>query len=382
MKKRFIFIFAIVAIVGLGIFARPQMSSNVHAEDTRMVTVHVDGETKTVATNAVTVGEVLARLKVNLAEHDKTEPSLNTPVAGSDFTVNLYRARPITVVDGPNSYTAMTAERSPKKIAEDAGFTTQQEDQFAFERSDDPFEGAPGTQMVIKRAKAITFDLYGTASPLRTHEITVGDLLTERDIALDAGDELNVPKEARITEGMLVKIIKVGKEVKTVEEEIAFSEEKIQDVNQPTSYRQVKEVGQNGKKLVTYEIVTHNGIEAVKNSVKEVITQEPVKQVVVVGTKAPLVVGPAEIIERINYWSDVRGIDGNRVARIAKCESTFNPNADNGHHKGLFQQDPDYWPKRAATFGVAGASIFDVEAQIIVATGMMAGGGWSHWSCK
>ena len=45
----------------------------------------------------------------------------------------------------------------------------------------------------------------------------------------------------------------------TTEEAIPFEEEKIQDVNQPTSYKEVKTPGVNGKKLVTYELVSRNG---------------------------------------------------------------------------------------------------------------------------
>ena len=116
--------------------------------------------------------------------------------------------------------------------------------------------------------------------------------------------------------------------------------------------------------------------------IQSVTILEAKEQVERVGTKRPPVAGPAEIISKINAASAAKGIDGNRVAAIAKCESGFNPYADSGYYKGLFQHDPNYWPARASKYGYSGASIFDVDAQIGVSTSMMAEGGWSHWGCK
>lgn len=322
MKKRFIFIFIIVATLTLGIGFRQKTS--VLAGDTRVVTVHIDDETKTIATNAKNVGEVLKKLEANLSEHDKTEPELNKEVHGSEFSINVYRARPITVVDGANSYTVMTAERSSKAIAEDAGFETKPEDNFSFKRSDDPFAGAPGTQMVIQRAKTIQFELYGKVNSLSTNQITVGDLLKERGVKLDPSDELNVATETRISEGMLVSITSVNRSVDTVEEVAPFVEELIKDAQQPTSYKKIQTPGQNGKKLVTYEVVARNGGAPVRTSVKEVITQEPVKQVTVVGAKKAV-----NIPGNCGEWMSQAGITNSDAMWLIGKESGCNPGAVN-----------------------------------------------------
>ncbi|MDQ5969788.1 MAG: resuscitation-promoting factor RpfB, partial [Patescibacteria group bacterium] len=211
MKKKLLVILFI--IFTLSTFASGAVKSTVNAEDTRIVTVHIDGETKIIATNSQTVEGVIDKLGANLSQHDKTEPSLDSEVVGNNFTINVYRARPINVIDGANNYTITTAERTPRKIAEDAGFETKQEDEFHFARVDNEFAGAPGTQMIIKRAKAIKFELYGTSSSLSTNANTVGELLEERKLELEQGDELNIPKESRISENMLVSVAKVGRAV-------------------------------------------------------------------------------------------------------------------------------------------------------------------------
>lgn len=322
MKKRIIFILVVLVALAGGVAVRPK--NTVRAEDARVVTVHIDGEDRTIATNATTVKEVLERLGTSLAEHDKTEPALSEEVHGADFTVNVYRARPIAVVDGANHYTVMTAERSPREIAHDAGFETKPEDQFSFQRSDDPFAGAPGTQMVIKRAKTIQFELYGTTSSLNTNATTVGGLLSERGVKVEQGDEVNLLLETRIAEGMLVSIANVNRTVETVEEVAQFAEEQIKDAQQPLGYKKVQTPGKTGKKLVTYEVVSRNGGAPERTAVKEVITEEPTKQVVVVGAKQAL-----NVSGNCGEWIADAGITDSDAMWLIGKESGCNPGAVN-----------------------------------------------------
>lgn len=337
MKKRLFFVLIVLTLAGLGLVARPRGS--VQAENTRVVTVHENGHTRTIATNARTVKEALNRLGVVLAAHDKTEPSLDQPVLGGQFTINVYHARTIAVVDGANTFTVMTAERSPREIAEKAGFAVEPEDQFAFKRVDTEDNTAPTTEMVIKRAKNITFSLYGTSSPLRTNENTVAELLKERGVDLDKGDEVNVPLAARIVEGMTVSIDRVSKDTETKEEPVPFTIQQIQDVNQPLTYKQVKTAGQNGKKLVTYQITKRNGQEAEKVAIKEVVTQQPVTEVMVVGAK-PFASNVSGEKTAIMAAAGIAESDYSYVDYIVSHESGWRVNASNGRTWGLCQALP------------------------------------------
>lgn len=361
MKKRLLFSLIILLLCGLGLALKP--NTDVHAENTRVLTVYVDGEEKTVASSATTVGEALEKMNITLGSEDKTEPAVSAPIEGGEFTVNVYRARPITVVDGANNYTVMTAERSPRQVAEEAGFATKQEDEFEFERSENPFEGAPGTQMVIKRAKTITFDLYGKSSSLSTNEVTVGEMLRERKITLDEGDELNLPAETRISEGMTVSLAKVNKNVETVEEVAKFSEEQIRDAQQPTSYKKIKTPGKDGKKLVTYEIISRNGGAPVRTVVKEVITEQPVKQVVIVGAKS-------------NTFS---GDFGAALGKLRSCEGAYTSNTGNGYY-GAYQFNISTWKSNApAGYKDTLPSSAPPSVQDEAAANLYRARGWQPW---
>ena len=82
------------------------------------------------------------------------------------------------------------------------------------------------------------------------------------------------------------------------------------------------------------------------------------------------------------------GLDENNFVRIAKCESSLNPNVvnysyfENGNPSGLFQHLSGYWPARATQYGYAGASVFDATANANVTAAMWAEGQSYLWECK
>jgi uncharacterized protein YabE (DUF348 family) len=362
MKKRIFVAIMVMMIAYLG-YAGFSKNQNVNATNTRIVTVHIDGEDKVVATTAKTVGKVLEKLETPVSQFDKTEPTSDAEVTGGEFKINVYRARLVAVVDGANSYTVMTAERTPRLIASEAGFKTSAEDQFEFSRGDDPFEGAPGTQMVIKRAKTINFDLYGTSSSIRTHETTVDQFLSSRDIELSSGDELNVPIESRITEGMTISLAQVERNLETVEEVAPFSEQQIKDAQQPTTYKKVQTPGVNGKKLVTYETVIRNGGAPERTAVKEVITEQPVQQVVVVGAKSNTFDGPF----------------GEALAKLRSCEGSYTSNTGNGYY-GAYQFNVGTWRASApAGYGDVLPSNAPPSVQDEAAASLYKRRGWQPW---
>ncbi len=72
-----------------------------------------------------------------------------------------------------------------------------------------------------------------------------------------------------------------------------------------------------------------------------------------------------------------------RALRVIGCESSGDPDAKNPRSSasGLFQHLGRFWPERSVKAGLAGADIFDPEANVAVAAWLVyQGGGWSHWN--
>lgn len=256
------------------------------AENERIITVYYDGNEQTVVTDAPTVGEVLSRAKISVTDSDLVEPGLKTQLSAPSYNVNIYRARPVTVVDGNKRSTVITAQSSANKIAEDAGISLYDEDVTEMSRIDNFLaEDGVGLKLTITRATPLTMVLYGKEQTVRTQAKTVADLIKEKGIELGDQDGTNVPKDSPITEAMRLEIYRNGVQTVTTEEEVAFGTETIRDADKPVGFHEIQTSGVTGKKLVTYEISMINGKEQGRKIIQSVVTKQPVKEVEVVGVQ-------------------------------------------------------------------------------------------------
>src|SRR3982750_3394387 len=89
--------------------------------DASLVTISYDKQEQTVPTHAKTVGELLGRLKIKLNEGDIVEPAEDTEVVGDNFRINVYRAVPVTVIDGNRKTFTYSAAATPRSIVKRAG---------------------------------------------------------------------------------------------------------------------------------------------------------------------------------------------------------------------------------------------------------------------
>jgi len=344
----------------------------------RLFMIHDRGVEHGIISDASSLREVLEEADISLDDNDRVEPSLDEELVANQYQVNIYRARPVVIVDGNVRQLVMSAYQTPKQIAAHADIALRDEDEATVDLNNNFVSDGASLRMTIDRATPVTLQLYGKTDTVYTQASTVGDFLAEKNIHLGDKDDMSHQSSDKITEGMSLSIWRNGKQTVTQEEPVEFEIEQIKDANREVGYREVTTPGKKGKKTVTYEIIMQDGKEVSRTVIQSVVTEQTVKQVEVVGAK---VEGPEAIMAKIRTVAAAKGIDAQRVLLIAKCESKFNPTADSGYYKGLFQHDPGYWPARAAKYGFAGASYFDVDAQIGVSTSMMAAGGWSHWGC-
>lgn len=302
----------------------------------RLITLHEGGIEKSFVTTASTIQAALAEADIELDPRDKVEPALDEELVAETYTVNLYRARPLLVVDGMLRSVTMTASRAPESIAEDAGITLYPEDITSFERPNDILGDGVAEQLVIDRATAFEMTLYGETFTARTQAKTVGEMLEEKSITLDSNDRVSMPKNTPITEGMSLRIWREGKQTITVDEEIDFEVEQIQDANREIGYRQVRTPGVKGERTVTYEIIIQDGQETSRQELVSITKKEPVKQVEVVGTKN-------NYSDSLNEW----------LLALRTCEARSNlyqTNTGNGFY-GAYQFMPSTWDRTASAIG-------------------------------
>lgn len=275
----FLVILAVILVVVIGRTAQAEVQHG------RLVTVHDRGQEKTFVTDKTTLREALESAAIEIDPHDAVEPGLDEALVASNYQVNIYRARPITVVDGATRQRVVTPYQSADRIVKDAGLTMYTEDIATLERSDDIIRDGAGLRLVIDRATPVTIVLYGKKMQLRTQATTVGEMLKEKKIELGVNGRVSVAASTPIEQGMSLRVWREGKQTITVDETVDFATKQVQDADQPTGYKKVQTKGENGKRTVTYEIEIKNGKEVARQEIASITVKKSVEQVVVVGTK-------------------------------------------------------------------------------------------------
>ena len=356
-------VFFVGMILTASVYAAPE-ERPVPAAGERLVTVHDNGKDRGILTKATTLRQAFASAKIHIDPNDLVEPGLDETLVAGNYEVNIYRARPVTIVDGSVRIKVMSPYQTSQQIAEHAGVTMHNEDEATMSLAGDMVSGGAGVKLAIDRATEFTFIIYGKKTTAYTQESTVADMLKKKNITLGADDVLSVDTSAPIKSGMTIELWRNGVQTVTEEQAIAFETEKIQDADREVGFKEVKTPGEKGKKTVTYEVEMKNGKELKRKEIQTVITQEPKKQVEIIGTKMT------------NTFS---GDFAGALARLRSCEGSYTSNTGNGYY-GAYQYDISTW---ANYQGYSNASLAPPAVQDQKAWETYQRRGWQPWpSCS
>ena len=354
-------LFAVLLLLStMIVIAQVGASTKDDAKNGRLITIHDRGDEKVILTHAQTVRDALTDAGVQVTAEDQVEPQLDNSLVATDYTVNIYRARPVIVVDGMVRQKVMTAAQTPEGISKAAGVTLHHEDKTTLDASDDIVSDGASIMLTIDRATEFTLNLYGTETTAYSHEKTVGAMLEKKGIKLGSNDSLSVPASTPLTANMAVEIWRNGVQTTTVEEDIAFTTRQTQDADQPTSYKKVQTAGVKGKKTVTYEITMQNGKEVSRKVIQSVTTVEPQEQVEIVGAKP-------------SFSGDFAAA----LAKLRACESGGNyANKKNPNYRGAYQFGYTTWGNKYGIYDPADAS---PAQQDQAARELYVRRGWQPW---
>lgn len=254
-------------------------------EGSRLITLHDRGVTSSFMTTEATIEDALRVANVVLDDRDAVEPARSEKLVASDYQVNIYRARPVTVVDGLLKRKVFSPYQSSERIVKDVGISLYPEDITTVSRSDDVLGQGSGLQLRIVRAVPVTLDLYGQQSAVRTQGKTVAALLDEKKISLGVNDRVSPSLSESVVEGMSIRVWREGTSTITVEEAVPFTVEQIKDADRPVGFKEVKTAGVPGQRTVTYEVEIKNGAEVRRVEIASITNREATQQVEVVGSK-------------------------------------------------------------------------------------------------
>lgn len=300
--------------------------------DSKIVTVYVDGNKQTLPTRTKTVKELTDKLNIKIYKGDVVEPALDSPIISDNFNINIYRSRPVMIIDQDKHIVVDSADQSPKIAARNAGVVIYPEDEIIPEAPDNLLkEGVVGERYVINRATPVTLILYGNVSGVRTQSKTVGELLKEKSIKVDPSDTVAPAADTPLHQDMKVTITREGQQISTVEEEIPAPIEYTDDPNTMRGSNIEKEPGSPGKKVVTYEIKTENGAEVSRNKLQEIVTIQPQRKLIARGTKI-VISNPSENVKIGEQLAAGRGWTGEQwycLYQLWQKESGWNTTSGN-----------------------------------------------------
>lgn len=291
-------------VLGLVLVQQVQAQSKM-ASGERLLSVHVEGTERGLLTRATTLREAFKEAHISVDPNDLVEPAIDAPLEASHYEVNVYRARPVTIIDGKTQLKVMSPYRTAKQIAGKAGIKLHDEDIAQMQANADVVGQGMGVQLVITRATEFTLGLYGKKTIAYTQGATVADMLKEKGIILGADDTISVPLDTPMKTGLGVAIWRNGAQTVTEEQAIAFNSQKVLDMDHNIGYREIKTKGTLGKRLVTYEIVMKDGKEVSRKQIQNVISSQPKTQVELIGNKP---VNPLSKSRGADHFTDSQGV--------------------------------------------------------------------------
>ena len=361
LRWHHVFVLMVIGITSLFVaISTVGAASTDTARDGRLITIHDRGTVKVILTHAQTIRDALKDAEISVVNEDTVEPGLDKELVATDYTVNIYRARPVIVVDGPVRQKIMTAEQTATGITHAAGIKLHDEDTTRISTSKNVVNDGASIVLSVNRATEFTLNLYGTVTTAYTRANSVGEMLKSKDIRLGPNDDLSVSPETPLHVGMTVSVWRNGVQTATVEEEIAFPVRQIKDVDQPASYKKVQTPGVKGKKNVTYQITMQNGKEVGRKAIQSVVLQEPKEQVEVVGAKP-------------SFSGDFAAA----LAKLRQCESGGNyANKNNPLYRGAYQFGYQTWANKYGIYDPADAT---PAQQDQAARELYVRRGWQPW---
>lgn len=324
-------LFVLVFFLSLIFNAKVRSTDNSNDKN-KLVNIYDRGVKTSVISDGAKVKDAIEKSGIILNEHDRVEPGLDSEISNVEYNVNVYRAHPVVIVEDSLKKPVVSSYQTGNEIVKEAGINLRDEDTVELQKANELTDGA-GLKAIIKRATPINLTFFGKNEVVYTQSKTVGDFLKDRNIKLGKDDKMSHLEADAITASMDLRVWREGRQTITVEEEVAYPTEKIQDADKAPGYKEIRQAGKNGKRTATYDIVVQDGIEVSRTETNSIIITQPVKQIEVHGAKFAYTGGP---------------LSEAQITALGTCESgmTATRNSGNGFY-GAFQFTKSTWRSSA-----------------------------------
>lgn len=396
------------ALIGLFAAVPLVVAGAVTAVAHKTIDLDVDGEQSSVSTFAGSVDSLLSEEDIELGEHDSVGPEPETALQDGDEVVIRSATQIEVEVNGDTRSvwtTALSAEEAVTTVGE-AGRDVRLAASRSGQRQELPLPLViDGEVEVIDGDNSTTVDLNGSTE---LHEA-----LMQAGVELGKFDRIEVRSGAG--DIAQVHVIRGSHEMVIDEEDMPFETTEREDDSLYEGEREVVQDGVEGRRVRAASSVVIDGDETTGEHSDYIVMQEPVEEIIAVGTKERSTPEPAE--EDSSDASDSSGSGessdssdssdsgdsggedssdgdsggadssgesssgdvGNGVwAELADCESGGDPTAVNpaGPYYGLYQFSQGTWESLGGSGLPSDASAAEQTER---AQALQARSGWGQW---
>lgn len=140
-------------------------------------------------------------------------------------------------------------------------------------------------ELSVNKAFEVELTVGKEKSTVWTTATTVSDLLENQDVTLNELDKVNLDLAEEVQKGTAVNVVRVEKITDVEVESLAHETVTKKDSTMKKGAEKVVTKGANGSVSKQYEITKENGKIVSKELISEKVTEQPVNEVVAVGTK-------------------------------------------------------------------------------------------------
>jgi len=206
----------------------------------------------------------------------------------SAIVVQSVFATTYVITDGEKVVTYTTLATDPAQVLGQAGVELGEYDTYTTEDREE------GAAITIRRPRKVTIHYHGQTTGTTTVDETVGELLGRLDMAVSGEDVVSHGMMEEVYDGMVIDVDRVQVVRETYSATVPHAVRTCHDDTIAQGAEEVITRGIDGEVLCVADITYLNGKEVERTLVSETVTQEPVAELIGVGTGEVPVTLPAE----------------------------------------------------------------------------------------
>ncbi|MFL6180121.1 MAG: ubiquitin-like domain-containing protein [Actinomycetes bacterium] len=300
----------------------------------RTVELSLDGHEQSIETRAATIGELLDDQGVEVSDRDLVQPAPEATLSDID-QVTVRHARPIQVVIDGKPTQLWTTELTVDAALSQVGVRLGDGEVTTSRSARLPLSGG---RVGVHMPDQVTVLHDNLRTTVVTTASNVGEVLREAGVRLGADDLVNVRLHHAVETGLQIEVTRVDSKVQRQRYRISPQVVRRADPDRYEGSEKVIQGGRAGVGVREIKIVRHDGVVVRQQQLSRRVVREPVKRIVVYGTK----VRP--------YTAPTTGAEGLNWAALAQCESGGSPTAVNSAgYYGLYQFSLSTWASVGGT---------------------------------